>query len=73
MKKYFACILRLSVCVFICLMIADSISTMFSTTLESDASIGQCFDYLFGLLTVEISAGLLMFKAGEFANDAVGV
>lgn len=73
MKKYFACILRLSVCVFICLMIADSISSMFNTTLESGASIGQCFDYLFGLLTVEISAGLLMFKAGEFANDAVGV
>lgn len=69
-KKFLACLLRLGLSIFICIIAGDVLQLVYSLP-ATDA--GTFFGMIFAVISVELACITLMFKTSQFANDVTGV
>jgi hypothetical protein len=68
-KKYFAAFVKLMICGFICMLLPNIIAAAGNLGSDSDGA----FNYMFCVVAINFAAIGIMLKAGEYANDVVGV
>lgn len=77
LKRYFGVFLKMCVCLVICILVEKLTEVLFQTDLKETEklfeSIGGILDYCVSVIAMNFTAVGLMFKAGEYSNDALGV
>ena len=72
LKRYFGVFIKICICLVICILVQQCEEVILSDENKLN-TLGKIFDYIFTIIAINFTAIGMMFKAGEYSNDVLGV
>lgn len=73
LKRYLATFLKIAICLIVCYFGVELMGISAEENIANFDSLGDCLQYIFRVIAINFTVLGVMAKAGEYANDVVGV